>query len=93
MSENKVCAWTDKLILLTEEEIMAERMQCNAIEDASHYLSANIARKVQKYYQDVLYQRRMEPEYEYQNIYPVTSWIIPHLPKNHIPDWNNRIKE
>lgn len=93
MSENKVRAWTDKLILLTEEESMVERMQRNALEDASQYLSANIARKVQKYYQDVLYQRRMEPEYEYQNSNPVTSWIIPHLPKNHIPDWNYRIKE
>ncbi len=93
MSENRVCSWTNKLVELTEEEGLSERMQSNAIEDASHYLSADIARKVQKYYQDVIYQRRMEPEYEYQNIYPVTSWIIPYLPKNHTSDWNNRIKE
>ncbi len=93
MSENKVSDWADKLVLLTEEKSLAERMKLNAIEDAGHYLSSSIARKVQKYYQDVLYQRRMEPEYEYQNIYPVTSWIIPHLLKNNIPDWNNRIKE
>lgn len=65
MAENKVCSWTDKLIELTENEAVAEAMRCNAIEDASHYLLANIARKVQKYYQNVLYPRRMEPEYDF----------------------------
>ncbi len=93
MSENWIGSWVDKLVLLTEKEEIARAMGGNAIEDARSYLSANIALKVEKCYQDVLYRRRMESEYEFQNNNPVTGWVIPNLSKNNTPDWNSRIKE
>ncbi len=91
-TEEELGAWTEKLIKLAENEKMAKDMGRKAKEDAGGYLSSNIAKGVQKCYQNVLYQRRMEPEYEYQNNYPITSRIISLLPEIDIADRHRGIK-
>lgn len=85
-TEEEIEAWTAKLIKLSENEAIAGAMGRKAKEDALGYLSARIAKAVQKCYQNVLYRRRMEPEYEYQNNYPVASRIISLVPEIDIAD-------
>ncbi len=84
MTKPEITQWADKLIQVIENKELRERMQKHALEEAKGYLASNIARKVQQHYQNILYDRRLEQEYEYQNIYPITSRIISYLSENNL---------
>lgn len=68
LSEEEVYAWAERLSWLTDREDITREMQRNAIEDASRFLSSNIAQRVQNYYQYALYQKRIASGYTYQKI-------------------------
>jgi glycosyltransferase involved in cell wall biosynthesis len=68
MTQQKVDSWTERLIELVDNERLTEAMRSNAFSGAKNYLSENIALKVQKHYQNVLSQRKLEPENEYRRV-------------------------
>jgi glycosyltransferase involved in cell wall biosynthesis len=84
MTNPETIQWADKLMQVIENKELRERMQKHALEDAKGYLASNIARKVQQHYQNILYNRRLEEEYGYQNTYPITSRIISYLSENNL---------
>jgi len=56
--------WEEKLETIIDNPQMKEQMKQNSIQRAREYLSGNIAIKVEKLYQKLLYDRRMEQVYE-----------------------------
>ncbi|HHV09382.1 MAG TPA: glycosyltransferase family 4 protein [Clostridiales bacterium] len=84
MTKPEISPWADRLIQVVENKELREQMQKRALEEAKGYLASNIAKKVQQHYQNILYNRRLEQEYEYQNIYPITSRIISYLSENNL---------
>lgn len=63
-TEPSVSDWEKKLEIILDDAELRNRMRQNAEKRAKEYLSSNIAKKVEKLYQSLLYEKNMERVYE-----------------------------
>ncbi len=92
-SAPKVEEWTDKLMLFTDQPGQWEKMKLRAYMTAREYLASKIASKALQYYQNILYYKRMEPEYEYANSYESAGGLISYLPEHNRENRYGRSKK
>ena len=89
----EVREWTNKLLLLIDQPCLREKMKEHAFKGAREYLSSNIANRALQYYQNILYYKRMDPEYEYANSYESAGGLISYLPENNRANRYGRVKK
>lgn len=64
ITETDVAEWERKLEIVIDNTDVLEWMKQNSIKRAREYLASNIAKKVEKLYQNLIYEKNMEQLYE-----------------------------
>lgn len=64
MTDMNVNTWEEKIEQIIDNKLRKEQMRRNAIIEAKQYLSTNIAKNVERYYNDILICRNGEQVYE-----------------------------